>query len=92
MNFSPLSSSIERYLDLLSARQRVAVSNIANAATPGYKTRDIDFQFEFRSELEAQPDVVDVPGMKGAQRRQQREPRPGVAHASRDRDPLQRRL
>jgi flagellar basal-body rod protein FlgB len=51
-------------MDLLSARQRVAVSNIANAATPGYKTRDIDFQFEFRSELDTQPDVVEVPGMK----------------------------
>jgi flagellar basal-body rod protein FlgB len=64
MLLTPLSSNIERYMDLLSARQRVASSNIANAATPGYKTRDIDFQFEFRSALEGAPDIVTVPGMK----------------------------
>jgi flagellar basal-body rod protein FlgB len=36
-------------MDLLSARQKVVASNIANADTPGYKTKDIDFQSEFRS-------------------------------------------
>jgi flagellar basal-body rod protein FlgB len=36
-------------MDLLSARQKVVASNIANADTPGYKTRDINFQAEFRS-------------------------------------------
>lgn len=64
MLFTPLSSDLERYMDLLSARQRVTASNIANAATPGYKTRDIDFQFEFQSALDEKPDVVEVPGMK----------------------------
>jgi flagellar basal-body rod protein FlgB len=64
MLLTPVTSNLERYLDLLSARQRVAVSNVANAATPGYKTRDIDFQFEFRSALKGPPDIVDVPGMK----------------------------
>jgi len=64
MKLTPLSNDIERYMDLLSARQRVAASNIANAGTPGYKTRDIDFQFEFRSALGGAPDVVEVPGMK----------------------------
>ena len=61
---SPLTSNIERYMDLLSARQRVTASNVANAATPGYKTRDIDFQFEYRSAVDGPPDIIDVPGMK----------------------------
>ncbi len=64
MLLTPLSSDIERYMDLLSTRQRLATANIANSATPGYKTRDIDFQFEFRSALDAPPDVIEVPGMK----------------------------
>jgi len=46
---SGLSDSLERYMDLLSARQKVVASNIANADTPGYKTKDIDFESEFRS-------------------------------------------
>jgi flagellar basal-body rod protein FlgB len=48
---SRLSDTLERYMDLLSARQKVVSSNVANADTPGYKTRDIDFQSEFRSAL-----------------------------------------
>jgi flagellar basal-body rod protein FlgB len=48
---SRLSDTLERYMDLLSARQKVVASNIANADTPGYKTRDIDFRSEFRSAL-----------------------------------------
>jgi flagellar basal-body rod protein FlgB len=46
-----LGSEISRYMDLLSARQQLVASNIANADTPGYKTRDIDFASEFRSAL-----------------------------------------
>ena len=34
-------------MDLLSARQKLVASNIANADTPGYRTQDIDFQAEF---------------------------------------------
>jgi flagellar basal-body rod protein FlgB len=48
---SRLSDTLERYMDLLSARQKVVASNIANADTPGYKTRDIDFQSELRSAI-----------------------------------------
>ncbi len=46
---SGMSDHLERYLDLLSARQKLVASNIANADTPGYQTQDIDFQFEFAS-------------------------------------------
>ena len=34
-------------MDLLVARQRLVASNIANADTPGYRTKDIQFQAEF---------------------------------------------
>ena len=44
-----LANQIETYMDLLSARQRLVASNIANADTPGYRTRDIDFQAEFQN-------------------------------------------
>jgi len=45
----PLSSDLERYMDLLSARQKLVASNIANVDTPGYLTQDIDFQSEFEN-------------------------------------------
>jgi len=63
----PLADQIERYMDLLSARQKLVASNIANVDTPGYHTQDIDFQFEFLSQtqsgVKSAPDVVDVPGL-----------------------------
>lgn len=43
----PVVGQLERYMDLLSARQKLVASNIANADTPGYRTQDIDFQSEF---------------------------------------------
>ncbi len=46
-----LSGQIERYMDLLSARQKLVASNIANSDTPGYQTQDIDFQSEFASAI-----------------------------------------
>jgi flagellar basal-body rod protein FlgB len=49
-----MTAHIERYLDLLSARQKLVASNLANADTPGYKTKDLDFQFEFMSLVEGQ--------------------------------------
>jgi len=51
-------------MDLLSARQKLVVSNIANLDTPGYKTKDIDFQFEYMSLLQGDsPNVIDAPGL-----------------------------
>jgi flagellar basal-body rod protein FlgB len=59
-----LTNQIERYMDLLSARQKLVASNIANLDTPGYKTKDIDFQFEFVSLAQGQsPNVIDAPGL-----------------------------
>lgn len=47
-------------MDLLSARQKVVVSNIANADTPGYRTKDIDFQGELRSAIAQSPQSFEV--------------------------------
>ena len=41
------TANLQRYMDLLSTRQKLVASNIANADTPGYKTQDIYFQSEF---------------------------------------------
>jgi len=60
-----LNGSMESYLDLLSVRQKLAASNIANEDTPGYKTRDVDFQTEFQNMLQGgQPQVSEVAGLK----------------------------
>lgn len=62
-----VTSQIERYMDLLSARQKLVVSNIANIDTPGYKAKDIDFQFEFQSLAQTPqphtPQVMEAPGL-----------------------------
>src|SRR6266852_1373942 len=59
-----LTGNLERYLDLLAARQKLVASNIANADTPGYKTRDMDFQFEFMSLVKGgAPNVNQVSGL-----------------------------
>jgi flagellar basal-body rod protein FlgB len=61
----PIAGSLERYMDLLSARQKLVASNIANADTPGYKTKDIDFQAEFRSLIAGgSPNVVEAGGLE----------------------------
>jgi flagellar basal-body rod protein FlgB len=58
-----LSGELERYMDLLSARQKLVAANIANADTPGYRTKDLDFQSEFRNAFGGEPRVVDAPGL-----------------------------
>jgi flagellar basal-body rod protein FlgB len=59
-----LTNSLERYMDLVSTRQKLVASNIANADTPGYKTQDINFQASFQSVLEGgQPQQTEVRGL-----------------------------
>jgi len=61
----PIAHRLENYMDLLSARQKLVGSNIANVDTPGYRTRDIDFHFEFMSQVEGlQPNVIQPEGLK----------------------------
>ena len=59
-----VTGSLERYMDLLSARQKIVASNIANADTPGFKTKDLNFQSEFASALfGSQPQASEVVGL-----------------------------
>jgi flagellar basal-body rod protein FlgB len=59
----PLAAKLEQYMDLLSARQKLVASNIANADTPGYKTKDIDFQTEFQNAVGGGPNAIEVSGL-----------------------------
>src|SRR5215211_7884376 len=59
----PIAGQLERYLDLLSARQKLVASNIANSDTPGYRTADIDFQSELQSAIGSASRTVEVDGL-----------------------------
>lgn len=55
-----IARNLEQYMDQLSVRQKLVASNLANLDTPGYKTRDVDFQFEYMSRIEgATPNVIE---------------------------------
>jgi flagellar basal-body rod protein FlgB len=57
----PTTTNLQRYMDLLSTRQKLVASNIANADTPGYKTQDIDFQSEFLSLVNGEQPLTTQP-------------------------------
>ena len=58
------SIKLEQYLSLVSLRQRLVASNIANADTPGYKTQDIDFECELQNAFTGSLAMVkDVKGL-----------------------------
>jgi flagellar basal-body rod protein FlgB len=60
-----LGGGIERYMTLLSTRQKLVAANIANADTPGYKTKDIDFQSELASQVSnSNPNIMEVAGLQ----------------------------
>jgi len=59
---------LARYLDLAAKRQSLITSNIANVDTPGYRTKDIDFQGELARAMlgdtaPTEPVVKEVPGL-----------------------------
>ena len=56
---------IERYMNLLSSSQKLVASNIANVDTPGYRTKDVDFQSELANQFGSlEPTAVEVSGLK----------------------------
>jgi flagellar basal-body rod protein FlgB len=59
---NPIADRIDRYMSLLAARQQITASNVANADTPGYKTRDIDFASELERASGA-PSAIEVSGL-----------------------------
>jgi flagellar basal-body rod protein FlgB len=46
-----LLSMLESYLKLTSSREQAIAANMANVDTPGYHTRDIDFQGELKKAM-----------------------------------------
>jgi flagellar basal-body rod protein FlgB len=60
--FQGLAANYERYMTLLSERQKLVASNIANVDTPGYHTQDIDFQSEFENASAGETANVIEPG------------------------------
>lgn len=73
----PLISTLESYLRLTSSREQAISANMANVDTPGYHTRDIDFQGELNKAIngvltqsedgtsiaQLNPVVQEVPGL-----------------------------
>jgi flagellar basal-body rod protein FlgB len=60
-----LTNNLEQYMNLLSMRQKLVASNIANADTPGYKTKDLDFQSDFQAAMTGgSPQTVEVSNLK----------------------------
>ena len=60
----PIVDRLAQYMDLLSTRQKLVASNIANIDTPGYKSKDIDFQFEYNSLTRGEnANVINAPGL-----------------------------
>jgi flagellar basal-body rod protein FlgB len=52
-------------MNLVATRQKLVAANIANADTPGYRTKDIAFQMEFQTLAAGEkPRVVEVPDLK----------------------------
>ena len=62
--FQRVAIDSERYMSLLSVRQKVVASNIANVDTPGYRTQDINFRAEFENAVAGQaPAVTETQGL-----------------------------
>ena len=56
--------ALGQYLSYLTARQEVIASNIANADTPGFKTRDVEMPMDFSGAMqEARDMALEVPGL-----------------------------
>ncbi len=62
----PIAGSLDQYMTLVSTRQKLVASNIANADTPGYTTKDINFQSEFENAMsgsQQSPSILEVQGL-----------------------------
>jgi flagellar basal-body rod protein FlgB len=50
-----------KYMDLLALQQRVTATNIANADTPGYRTRRVDCLWEYQQAIQQRDDKPATP-------------------------------
>jgi flagellar basal-body rod protein FlgB len=62
----PVTTQLDRYMTLVSQRQKLVASNIANADTPGYKTQDFDFEAQLHAALAAPGDADPASPKAGA--------------------------
>lgn len=51
---------LEKMLDVAAFRQKLLASNIANADTPGYKAKDINFQKELDKAVSGEKDSYKI--------------------------------
>jgi flagellar basal-body rod protein FlgB len=59
-----VTNQLQTFMDLLSTRQKLVASNIANADTPGYKTQDLDFENSLQSMMNGSaPSPTPVEGL-----------------------------
>ncbi|SRR5258708_31785047 len=63
--FERIGANLEQYMNVLTARQKLVASNIANVDTPAFHTTDIvDFQTEFQNAKNGfQPRSSEVAGL-----------------------------
>lgn len=55
MASAPLLPMLEGYLKLVDERQQLIVANMANADTPGYHSRDLNFEAAMQQVMNAGP-------------------------------------
>lgn len=58
---TPLMQLLQGYLKVTSDRQQLIASNVANVDTPGYHTKDINFQTALQQVTDADHDVQFAP-------------------------------
>lgn len=69
MATTPLLQMLQGFLTVADERQRVVVTNMANADTPGYHTRDLNFQSAMQQVMDAdgeaplQPATLELTGL-----------------------------
>lgn len=64
MKLDQTGLQLGHYLSYLSRRQEVIASNIANADTPGYKTRDVESPHDFSSVMQdVAGSAMETPGL-----------------------------
>ena len=64
MRLDQTGLQLGNFMSYLSQRQEVIASNIANADTPGYLTRDVEMPVDFSAAIEdARTLIVDTPDL-----------------------------
>jgi len=58
---TPIMQLLQGYLKVTSDRQQMIASNIANVDTPGYHTKDINFQSAMQQAMDEGNDVQFMP-------------------------------